>query len=64
MTSYEMSFQVNDRIQDRLREAENNRLARLISGESRPKPPRGPLTLGLVRLAGVARMVARLANAS
>ena len=64
MTSYEMSFQVNDRIQARLHEADRRRLARTISRASRPTPPRGPLTLGVVRLAGLVRTVGRLANAS
>jgi hypothetical protein len=57
MNSTAMYFVVSNRINERLQEAERERLGRMASGDRSPRPPRGPL------FAGVGRLVARFAHA-
>jgi hypothetical protein len=56
MTSSGMDLVVNDRIHERLQEAERERLARMVTRDRSPQPPRGPL------FAGLGRRAARLAH--
>lgn len=65
MTSFEMHFLVRDQIRQRMREAEQERLARLAErapGDQSRRPPRGPLFGGLgrvtARFGGLGRVTA------